>query len=192
MSPHFELHVRVPDGAPFRALTAQWDGEKIRSVHYIPADCSEGVEGVHPENEVVGELERLLGAHLAYDSEDFASDPVCFDGLLRHLRRPYEFPPEIWDAVCRIRYGRVCNYEDLGHAQTVGNACGNNPFAIVVPCFRVVNKGPDGHLLGEFHKGHAHEVEMETARKIKRWLLEHEGVRVSGSRPDSTVLPPRG
>jgi methylated-DNA-[protein]-cysteine S-methyltransferase len=48
-------------------------------------------------------------------------------------------------------------------ARTVGNACGRNPFPIIVPCHRVI--AADGLLTG--HVGGLWR---------KKWLLEHEGV----------------
>ena len=65
-------------------------------------------------------------------------------------------------------------------AKAVADACTANPFAIIVPCYRIVsvNKDKTGLCLGEFSKGHKY-VDAETGLKIKRWLLEHEGCKVS-------------
>ena len=202
MSPHFELHVRVPDGAPFRALTAQWDGEKIRSVHYIPTHSSEEADGVRPQSEVIDELERLLGVYLSSTPEDLASKPVSFDGLSPHLgEAPSKFEDEVRRAVIDIPCGSVLAYgevaRNIGHPRDfieVGEACGNNPLGIVVPAFRVILAG---FRLGDFHKGHAHAGEntkrdKKTWREIKRWFLQHEGCRVDGAKYHSQVIPRHG
>ena len=49
--------------------------------------------------------------------------------------------------------------------RAVGQACGNNPIPIVVPCHRVVSKTGLG--------GFMHSSE-NTTLDIKRWLLAHE------------------
>ena len=51
----------------------------------------------------------------------------------------------------------------------VGNACGTNPYPIVVPCHRVVaaNRG-----LGGFARNRGGFL-----LEVKRWLLEHERAR---------------
>ena len=50
----------------------------------------------------------------------------------------------------------------------MGQACGDNPFPLVVPCHRVV--GAKG--LGGF----AHHGEDGFHLEVKRWLLRHERV----------------
>ena len=53
--------------------------------------------------------------------------------------------------------------------RAVGLAVGSNPVAVVVPCHRVI--GADHSLTG-YAGGLAR----------KRWLLEHEGLELSGGR----------
>lgn len=65
-------------------------------------------------------------------------------------------------------------------AKAVGDICRANPFAIVVPCFRVVRSGP---RLCDLGCNPYVEQECEdrgwnhwaVGRKVKRWLIEHEG-----------------
>ena len=88
-------------------------------------------------------------------------------------------------------------YEGLGlsHAKAVGDACSVSPFAVVVPCYRVLKAGNLLHQLGnnpyvecEFGKREAWKI----GRKIKRWLLEREGWEVQGANSDSPVRWPQG
>jgi methylated-DNA-[protein]-cysteine S-methyltransferase len=59
-----------------------------------------------------------------------------------------------------------------GASRAVGLANGSNPIAIVVPCHRVI--GADGGLTG-----------YGGGLQRKKWLLEHEGVRLAGTaQPD--------
>lgn len=60
------------------------------------------------------------------------------------------FQRAVCDAMCAIPFGYTRTYgelaRDLGHpAQAVGQACGANPIAIVIPCHRVMGaKGLTG------------------------------------------------
>ena len=180
MTPHFTLKVGIPNGAPIRALTAQWAQGKILSVHYILTHDLKNPDGVHPQNEVICKLESRLETYLSCKPEELAANPVSFDDLWEehcHPGRASKYSLEVWDSVRKIRCGQIHSYGELGNAPKVGEACGENLFAIVVPCFRVVKAR---HLLGDFHRGHASPMDKKTARKIKRWLLMREGWKISG------------
>ncbi len=48
----------------------------------------------------------------------------------------------VWDGMCRIPYGETVTYGELArrtgsNPRAVGQACGANPIAIIVPCHRV-------------------------------------------------------
>jgi methylated-DNA-[protein]-cysteine S-methyltransferase len=80
------------------------------------------------------------------------------------------FQRRIWQAISAIPLGETRHYGELsalhgGTARAVGQACGANPFPIIVPCHRVLAKSGLG--------GFAHARDgwlLET----KRWLLQHE------------------
>lgn len=81
------------------------------------------------------------------------------------------FQQRVWQAICAIPLGEVLTYGQLaqqvgGVARAVGQACGDNPYPLVIPCHRVV--GASG--LGGFshHGGDGYYP------RIKRWLLAHE------------------
>ncbi len=83
------------------------------------------------------------------------------------------FQQRVWAALRTIPVGMVTSYgaiaEQLGNpgaSRAVGLANSRNPVAIVVPCHRVI--GANATLTG--YAGGLHR---------KRWLLEHEGVRVA-------------
>lgn len=92
--------------------------------------------------------------------------------------RGSEFRKSVWKILCTIPYGKTVTYGEIAgelcrimgrdhmSAQAVGGAVGHNPISILIPCHRVV--GTDGRLTG-----YAGGVEK------KRWLLEHEGVKLS-------------
>lgn len=84
------------------------------------------------------------------------------------------FQQAVWGRIAAIAYGETCSYQDIAlalenHPRAVGQACGRNPVPIFVPCHRVLGKnGLGGFILGR----------AEQALNIKRWLLQHEGVKL--------------
>jgi AraC family transcriptional regulator of adaptative response/methylated-DNA-[protein]-cysteine methyltransferase len=78
------------------------------------------------------------------------------------------FQRRVWQELQRIPRGETRSYGAVaaavgapGAARAVGQACGSNPTAVVVPCHRVV---PSGGGLGGFAWG----------LDAKRTLLDHE------------------
>lgn len=64
--------------------------------------------------------------------------------------RATAFQAKVWAYLQSIPFGRTAHYEDIaraiGHpnaARAVGNACGANPIAVVIPCHRAVPKDRD-------------------------------------------------
>ncbi len=79
-----------------------------------------------------------------------------FDGRLTTFDLPIgyhctAFQQSVCEQMCRIPYGTTVTYGELADtmksaAQPVGNACGGNPIAIIVPCHRVLgSKGVGGY-----------------------------------------------
>lgn len=84
------------------------------------------------------------------------------------------FQKAAWAALRQIPAGKTASYAEqaakIGRpsaVRAVGLANGANPVGLVVPCHRVI--GMNGSLTG--YGGGLHR---------KRWLLEHEGVRIGG------------
>lgn len=76
----------------------------------------------------------------------------------------------VWSLMQKIPCGRTLSYGDiaarLGSApRAVGQACGANPLALVVPCHRVIAKAG----LGGFAKR-----DKGFPLAVKAWLLDHE------------------
>ncbi len=96
------------------------------------------------------------------------SDSLEYDGNTPFRQR-------VWEATRRIPYGETRTYSEIareagspGAARAVGQALGENPLPILVPCHRVV--GSDGSLTG-FGGG----LEM------KERLLQMEATRKSAN-----------
>ena len=75
----------------------------------------------------------------------------CFEVALEPCATPFQ--SRVLDALRAIPYGEVRSYKQIAEAigspkamRAVGNANGNNPFAIFIPCHRVV--GSNGALTG--------------------------------------------
>ncbi len=90
---------------------------------------------------------------------------------------PYEwsgtvFQKKVWQQIAAIPSGEVWHYADLARAihsapRAIGQACGRNPFPVIVPCHRVVAKNGG---MGGFNRAAVGDF-----IDIKRWLLRHEG-----------------
>ncbi len=81
------------------------------------------------------------------------------------------FQKRVWRAIQDIPAGEARTYGELAQglgsaARAVGQACGSNPIALVIPCHRVTGSG--GRLGGFMHSA------GDDSLRIKRWLLAHE------------------
>ena len=83
-----------------------------------------------------------------------------------------DFQKAIWEAMSKIPYGETVSYGELSNMagykkayQAVGNACGKNPIAIIVPCHRVLAANKK---IGGFSGG----------LDKKRILLKIEGIQI--------------
>ena len=82
------------------------------------------------------------------------------------------FQQKVWTALPKIPAGTTMSYGALAAKlnapkamRAVGHANGSNPISVVVPCHRLI--GANGAL-----------VKYGGGLERKRWLLEHEGVRL--------------
>ncbi len=83
-----------------------------------------------------------------------------------------DFQQRVWQAISAVPRGAVTTYGTIAEAigampRAVGQACGQNPFPIVIPCHRVVSARGIG--------GFSHHAEDGFYLDVKRWLLRHEG-----------------
>ena len=110
-------------------------GMRARLAQRFP-DAVEGPPPAPVQAAVDGIVALLDGAR-----DDLTSVPLDFSGVPEFNRRAYEIART-------IQPGKTLTYGDIAHrmgmpgsAQAIGQAMGNNPFPIVVPCHRVMAAG---------------------------------------------------
>ena len=166
------LIICVPDpkNTPFKSLKVCYRDKRILSIHYLP----KLEKTTSPLNGFPKNIADALCGYLDNPS------PACFAALRTTLRPCYDnispSQQKVSVAIQKIPYGETSAYSSIArNPRYVGTVCKTNPFAIVVPCFRVIRAD---NTLGGF-KGNPHVPKDETSLEIKAWLLEHEkGVEV--------------
>lgn len=133
----------------------------VESIEYLPASAQ--------RRPPVSPLAERAVAQIAHYFE--ASD-ASFDLPLAEVGTPFQ--RRVWQAMCAIAPGHTRTYGELareldGVARAVGQACGDNPFPIVIPCHRVVA----ANGLGGFN----HHAGDGFYLRVKRWLLAHESAQ---------------
>jgi methylated-DNA-[protein]-cysteine S-methyltransferase len=143
--------------APGFCLGVRCDETEILGLRFLSPRAEQT-----PANMLAAEAVRQLRAYLA--DADFALSLPLRPAGTRFQRR-------VWDEIARIPNRRTKSYGDLAKAirsapRAVGQACGANPYPVVVPCHRVI--AADGGLGGFARQGGDFFLD------IKRWLLAHE------------------
>jgi methylated-DNA-[protein]-cysteine S-methyltransferase len=146
--------------APTFCLGIRCTDDEVTEIVYLEP-CAE----IKPQSLLAKETVRQLRAYL--------KDP-CFAFTLPLAPAGTPYQRRVWDNISGIESGKTLTYGDLAQAigsgpRAVGNACGANPYPLVVPCHRVVaaNRG-----LGGFARQRGGFL-----LDVKRWLLRHEGSR---------------
>jgi methylated-DNA-[protein]-cysteine S-methyltransferase len=147
--------------APFATLAVRTQGDAVTEVAYLPRDARLIAPRERVAERTVRELERYLR-----DPEFRFTVPLAPRGT--------PFQHRVWDAIAAIPRGESRTYLEVARmvasaARAVGQACGANRIALIIPCHRVV--GTRGALGGFMHAAQGDPL------AIKRWLLTHEGYR---------------
>lgn len=143
--------------APFGKLGVTCTDETLLGIEFLPADI--------PPQDARGALAKEACAQLRAYLKDAA---FRFDLPLKLAGTEHQ--RKVWQAMCAIPSGETRTYGELAaqigsSPRAVGQACGNNPFPIVIPCHRVVSSSGLG--------GFMHRADRD-ALDIKAWLLAHE------------------
>jgi methylated-DNA-[protein]-cysteine S-methyltransferase len=153
------LRFASSDASTKASLAAQWPGAR--------------------ESKPVGfarEAIKAVAGHLSGQSKADSMMAISLD-----MSGISEFPRRVYEALRLVPSGATVTYGDLGAqvgnaraARAVGQAVGRNPFAVIVPCHRVVAAG--GRLGGFSAPGGV---------ATKRAILRIEGAPVVGGLGDS-------
>lgn len=156
LTPHFDAVLL----APTFAIGICCNADEVTSINYLqPAPA------LAPRSPLAKEVVRQLRAYLKDPHFEFGL-PLAPAGT--HFQR------RVWHEIASIGCGQTRSYGEVAAAirsgpRAVGNACGANPYPLVVPCHRVLAAN---HQLGGFGRGGGGFL-----LDIKRWLLDHEGIR---------------
>ncbi len=146
---------------PFAVIGLRTNGSALTALSYLPLTTHTQA----PADRVAEKAAREL--------ESYLEDPgYRFTVALAPAGTPFRL--RVWAALSAIPLGESRTYGEVARAigsapRAVGQACGDNPIALIIPCHRVV--GAQGTLGGFMHAGDGDPV------AIKRWLLSHEGHR---------------
>ena len=147
--------------APFATLGVRTDGHAVTELAYLPRD----ERRIAPRDRVTERAVRELEGYLE-DPERVFTVPLAPRGT--------PFQRRVWHAIGAIPRGESRTYQEIARtvtsaARPVGQACGANPIALIIPCHRVI--GSRGAIGGFMHAAQGGPID------IKRWLLVHEGYR---------------
>ena len=150
-------HYQAIVAAPGFALGVQCDDDEINLIEFLEPQPERAADGP-----LAAEAARQLHAWLA--------DPAFVFGLpLKPAGTAFQ--RRVWTQIAAIPTGATRTYGELAQSlnnapRAVGQACGANPFPIVIPCHRVIATGGG---LGGFAR-HGGGFLLDT----KRWLLAYE------------------
>lgn len=73
---------------------------------------------------------------------------------IKLLKQGSAYRNRVWAALCQIPFGETITYSALAKkigssARAVGNACRDNPYALFIPCHRVVSVSGMGGYCGQ-------------------------------------------
>ncbi len=118
-----------------------WEADEITTFRLPPA----GERAAPPPpwvNAIIARVQR----HLAGDPQEFADVPFAWHRVSAFQRTVYEM-------ALRVKPGQTMSYGQLATAvgspatpRAVGNALGQNPWPLLVPCHRFI--GADGRMTG--------------------------------------------
>ncbi|QKS30021.1 MAG: methylated-DNA--[protein]-cysteine S-methyltransferase [Candidatus Accumulibacter similis] len=157
--------VPAADPSPWQAVIAaqgfrlgvRCDDAALQGIVFLPPGPAQA-----PANALAAEAARQLAAYLA-DAEYVFALPLQPTGT--------PFQRRVWQQIAAIPVHQTRSYGDIARelrsaARAVGQACGRNPYPVVVPCHRVLAAA--GGLGGFVRQRDGYLLD------VKRWLLAHE------------------
>lgn len=116
------------------------DGGVLTQCKWISPEADSIMSSTSTQDDGVIDLAvTQISEYLAGKRKEF-SIPMCLKGS--------DFRMKVWDEMRKIPYGETVSYKELAQrigspaaCRAVANACGANPFPIIIPCHRVVASG---------------------------------------------------
>ncbi|MBI4938249.1 MAG: methylated-DNA--[protein]-cysteine S-methyltransferase [Nitrosomonadales bacterium] len=151
---------------PFGVLGIRCEADALTGIEFL----APGTAPQAPASALAQVVCEQLAAYFA-DPDDQFDLPLRLGGTAHQNN--------VWRPMRAIPRGQVRQYGELARElgsspRAVGQACGNNPVPVVIPCHRVVSKSGMGGF--NHHSG-------GYALDVKRWLLAHEAA-IPSSIPD--------
>ena len=142
---------------PAFSIGIECNADEITGIDYL-----EPLPEVAPKTPLAREAVRQLRGWLKDPAFEFGL-PLAPAGT--HFQR------RVWEQISAIPVGQTRSYGEVAAAirsgpRAVGNACGSNPYPIVIPCHRVVAAN---HGLGGFARNSGGFL-----LEVKKWLLDFE------------------
>lgn len=146
--------------APFGAMGVRIQHDTLIGLEFLPP----GTPLAATTRPLIRQVMVELDAYYANPMHRF-SLPLAPTGT--------DFRRKVWHALSNIPAGQTRTYGEVAHElgsgpRAVGQAVGDNPIPIVIPCHRVI--AANGGLGGFMHSRTGY------SQDIKRWLLRHEHV----------------
>jgi len=146
--------------APFGRLGVRINGETLIGLEFLPP-CTRSHAA---SNSFIKLVADQLDAYYADPKHRFS---------LALTPQGTAFRRKVWQALAMIPAGNTLTYGDIARQlasgpRAVGQAVGDNPIPIIIPCHRVI--AANGGLGGFMHSRTGYSLD------IKRWLLRHEHV----------------
>jgi methylated-DNA-[protein]-cysteine S-methyltransferase len=143
--------------SPIGPIRVEYQAQGISSLRFVETMGESYTELPDLEKSILGDLNGYF----------IQKNHVWQSPIAPHLGS--EFQEKVWSALLEIPVGQVRSYREIADllgqpkaAQAVGNANGQNPILLRIPCHRVI--GSNGTMTG-----YAGELWR------KEWLLRHEG-----------------
>ena len=158
-NPGLTFAAKLP--APFGVLGVCTNGHAVTRLSYLAHD------------EPLMAPKDKVAKRAAHEIESYLSDP-SYRFTVPLAPGGTAFQQRVWLALDAIPPSESRTYGEVARmvrsaARAVGQACGANRIALIIPCHRVV--GALGSLGGFMNAAAGDPI------AIKRWLLEHEGYR---------------
>lgn len=138
------------ENSPLGIITLTSDGVNLTGL-WLDGQKGQIGDAIFKEDlEVFNVVKQWLHAYFNQEAPSITNLKISLKGS--------PFRKRVWELLCDIPYGSVTTYGAIASilakekgihrmsAQAVGNAVGNNPIAIIIPCHRVI--GSNNSLTG--------------------------------------------